>query len=80
MCNGIKHKILHSIRSKEDPVKKVNPSEITADSTAYTADSMMEVNSKTYEIQLESGKKYEILFFANRIVELWFELIFEHKT
>ncbi len=79
LCNGSKHKILTSIRSSEDPVERINPSEITVDSTAYTSDSMMKINSKTFEIELESGKKYEILFFANRIVELWFKFISEQK-
>jgi hypothetical protein len=79
LCNGSKHKILTSIRSNEDPVQSLNTSEITVDSTAYTADSNIPINSQTFDIKLESGKKYEIMYFANKIVELWYEFIFQNK-
>jgi hypothetical protein len=75
LCNGAKHKILRSFRSKEDPIKDIYSSEITIDNTSYTGDSMMKIDSDTFYIELESGKKYEILFFANRIVELWTKFI-----
>ncbi len=79
LCNGSKHKILTSIRSNQDPIQSINISKITADNTAYTADSIMPINSKTFYIELESGKKYEIMYFTNRIIELWLEFISLNK-
>lgn len=78
LCNGSKHKILTSIRSSEDPVQSVDASTITSDSVAYTADSTVPVNSQTFNIRLESGKNYEIMYFANKIVELWNKFIFQN--
>ena len=75
LCNGAKHKILRTFRSKEDPVKNIYSSEITIDNSSYTSDSMMRIDSDTFYIELESSKKYEILYFANRIVELWTKFI-----
>ena len=75
LCNGAKHKILTSRREINNPINSVNYSEITADSTVYTADSTLKIDSVTYNIQLESGKSIEILHFANRVVELWEKFI-----
>ena len=40
---------------------------------------MMSINSQTFDITPESAKKYEIMYFANRIVELWFQFISQNK-
>lgn len=72
LCNGAKHKILTGTRRESgDPFSAVVPAEITWDSTAYTIDSSLGINSTTYKIELESGDGFEILHFANRVVELW---------
>lgn len=71
LCNGAKHKILNNPRESGDPINSVNQSEITSDSTAYTADSTLKIDSITYRIQLESGQTLEILHFADTVVELW---------
>ncbi|MDY8137574.1 hypothetical protein [Aquimarina sp. 2201CG5-10] len=77
LCNGAKHKVLTSRRQDDDHIKTVEPSGIRASSMAYTAGSPVRVNSLTYEIQLESGRTFEILHFANRVIELWEILLTE---
>ncbi|WP_053976565.1 hypothetical protein [Mangrovimonas xylaniphaga] len=81
LCNGAKHKILSKPpREKKDQVDSVNQSEITWDSAVYSFDSSLNFNSKTYSIELESGRKVEILYFAKTVVMLWDEFIFRQSN
>ncbi|WP_053990665.1 hypothetical protein [Mangrovimonas sp. TPBH4] len=76
LCNGAKHKVLSKPpRERNDEVDSINQSEITWDSTVYSFDSSLNYNSKTYSIELESGRKVEILHFAKTVVRLWGEFI-----
>jgi len=71
LCNGSKHKLLNSLREKDDPVTSINNSELTWDMTTITCDATIPINGHTVRMILTSGKEVEILDFANQVVGNW---------
>ncbi len=72
LSNGSKHKFLKSRREKDDPVQSVKSSEMTFDMTTipWNSDVFWD-GGYTVRIELASGKKIEILDFANQVVDSW---------
>ncbi|MFI3217626.1 MAG: hypothetical protein QX189_00695 [Methylococcales bacterium] len=71
LCNGSKHKLLSSFREKNDPIISIANSELTCDMTTITIDATIPLNGYTVRMELTSGKRVEILDFANQVVASW---------
>ncbi len=76
LCNGSKHKLLTGRREKDDPVQSILNSGMTFDMTTISWDSSAFWNGGyTVRIELDSGKRVEILDFANQVVDSWTSFI-----
>jgi hypothetical protein len=71
LCNGSKHKLLNSPREQDDPAQSIGNSPLTCDMTTITCDSTIPINGHTVRLALTSGKRVEILDFANQVIENW---------
>lgn len=71
LCNLTKHKELNKGPRLKDPLYEIYKSGIRASTSAYNASSSVPINATTYNIKLISGKEFEILNLAQRILSLW---------
>lgn len=81
LANGSKHKIKRrDIRAKDDPISTIESGKFTFDMTTLTWDSLAPLNGLTVRVTLQSGRKIEIMDFANKVIEAWRNFLDESKS
>ncbi len=71
ICNGSKHRVFNARYKPRSNAKDIVISPLTVDMETITCDSEIPINGYTLRVQLEDGDEFEILDFANKVIEAW---------